>query len=377
VVIGRESLDDTSATWVRQLPKGVRLLVFEQQANELYTRLGFRIAERGSRQLFLRFVHPVTQGLDAVDLSCWRGRATLIPEHLQDIDEVETRDPGWKWCDQWSTRVWRCGNWGSVASVLIEKPAKGDWRALVDGEFDLQYAPLLEKVEGSGRMIFCQLDVTGRSEPEPVADALTVKLVNYLQTAKATETQAVCAMGAGAQALCADLGVQTAAASGIWVVSSGATVPANLKQQVEAGLKVLCLGFTGDEVAAWSPVAAPTVATNAYFTRIEKLPAELNGLSNADWAWHGEMSFASFAVSEENNQAVKVIRHGKGCVIFWQVPPAAIDEVKKPYLRTSKRRAHAMAARVLGNLGAAFEPSAARYLDTPQNVDDPYRYYRW
>lgn len=377
VVIGRESLDDTSAPWVRQLPKGVRLLVFEQQANELYTRLGFRIAERGARQLFPRFTHPITRGLDAVDLSCWRGRATLIPEHLQDIDAIETRDPGWKWCDQWSTRVWRCGTWGNVASVLIEKPAKGDWRALVDGEFDLQYAPLLEKIEGSGRIIFCQLDVSGRSEPDPVADALTLRLLNDLQETKAVTSQAVCALGETAKALCANLGVKTADASGIWVVSSGAGAPANLKQQIEQGLRVLCLGLSRDEVATWSPVAAPTVATNAYFTRIEKLPAELNGLSNADWAWHGEMSFAAFAVSEENNQALKVVHHGKGCVIFWQVPPTAIDEVKKPYLRTSKRRANAMAARVLGNLGAAFESSAALYLDTPQNVDDPYRYYRW
>jgi hypothetical protein len=36
-----------------------------------------------------------------------------------------------------------------------------------------------------------------------------------------------------------------------------------------------------------------------------------------------------------------------------------------------------MAARLLGNLGAAFEPSPTLYLDAPQNTDDPYRYYRW
>jgi hypothetical protein len=377
VVIGREALDEKSAVWVRELPTGVHLLVFEQQAKELYERLGFRIAERGSRQLFPRFMHPVTRGLDAVDLSNWRGSATLIPEHLQDLDEIETRDPGWKWCDHWNSRVWRCGNWGNVSSVLMEKPAKGDWRALVDGEFDLQYAPLLEKVEGTGRIIFCQLDVTGRSEPEPVADALTIKLVNDLQRAHVAAAQPVRVLGAEAKALCDSLGVKVAEASGILVTSSGAAAPGNLKQQVADGLRVLCLGMKSGEVNAWSPVPLSSVSTNAFFTRIEKLPAELNGLCNADWAWHGAMTFDAFAVSAENNQALKVIHHGKGCVIFWQVTPAMIDEIKRPYLRTSKRRANAMAARLLGNLGAAFEPSPTLYLDAPQNTDDPYRYYRW
>ena len=377
VVIGREALDEKSAVWVRELPTGVHLLVFEQQAKELYERLGFRIAERGSRLLFPRFTHPMTRGLDAVDLSNWRGSATLLPEYLQDLDEIETRDPGWKWCDQWSSRVWRCGNWGNVASVLIEKPAKGDWRALVDGEFDLQYAPLLEKVEGTGRILFCQLDVTGRSEPEPVADALTIKLVNDLQRANVAAPQPVRVLGTEAQALCDSLGIKIAETGGILVASSGAKLPGNLKQQVADGLRVLCLGMKSDEVNAWSPVAISTVSTNAFFTRIEKATTELNGLCNADWAWHGTMTFDAFPVTAENNQALKVIHHGKGCVIFWQVTPAMIDEIKRPYLRTSKRRANAMAARLLGNLGAAFEPSRTLYLDTPQNVDDPYRYYRW
>jgi hypothetical protein len=73
------------------------------------------------------------------------------------------------------------------------------------------------------------------------------------------------------------------------------------------------------------------------------------------------------------------------------VPPWLIDEKAKPYLRTSKRRANAMAARLLANLGAElgsplgtrFEGPVERawltsyYLDVPEAGDDPYRYYRW
>jgi hypothetical protein len=63
-------------------------------------------------------------------------------------------------------RLWRCGNVGNVASVLIEKPARGDFLSLLDGGFGLQYSALLEYREGSGMVLFCQTDVTGRSQGE-------------------------------------------------------------------------------------------------------------------------------------------------------------------------------------------------------------------
>jgi hypothetical protein len=165
---------------------------------------------------------------------------------------------------------------------------------------------------------------------------------------------------------------------------------------VEQGLNVLCLGLAGDELRAWCPVPVVTVRTNACFSRIEAPPPELDGLCNADWAWHGRMTFNALAVPEGERRAaspaLRVIRHGKGRVVLWQVPPWLIDEQAKPYLRTSKRRANAMAARLLANLGASFDDLALQkrllavedkewlksyYLDVPEAGDDPYRYYRW
>ena len=51
--------------------------------------------------------------------------------------------------------------------MLIEKPACGDFLPIVDGGFSLQYSPLMEYREGRGMILFCQLDVTGRTEPDP------------------------------------------------------------------------------------------------------------------------------------------------------------------------------------------------------------------
>src|SRR5262249_40856262 len=73
-----------------------------------------------------------------------------------------------------------CGCRGSVASVLIEKPARGDFLSILDGGYALQYSPLLEYREGKGMVLFCQMDATGRTEGDPAADALSRNLIGYV-----------------------------------------------------------------------------------------------------------------------------------------------------------------------------------------------------
>ena len=79
----------------------------------------------------------------------------------------------------------------------------------------------------------------------------------------------------------------------------------------------------------------------------------------------------------DGNEALRVVRHGKGVLVFWQTPPWTIDADAKPYLRTTKRRANAMLARLMGNLGFVSTALSVRYGDVPVAEDDPYRYYRW
>ena len=61
--------------------------------------------------------------------------------------------------------------------MLIEKPARGDFLPILDGGYGLQYSPLMEYREGKGMVLFCQMDVTGRTESEPAADALVRNLL--------------------------------------------------------------------------------------------------------------------------------------------------------------------------------------------------------
>ncbi len=96
------------------------------------------------------------------------------------------------------------------------------------------------------------------------------------------------------------------------VAGPGAVAPQGLAQAVEQGMDVVCMGLGGGELKAWCPVSVATAATNVCFSRIERLPPELNGLCNADWAWHGRMQFDALATTQADRDgsspALRVIR---------------------------------------------------------------------
>ena len=366
---------------------GGRVLVFEQDKTALES-VGFRVQAYGLRNVFPRFRDKeLGPAFDEAMLRDWNGEATLLPPYLESIPEVEVQYNADTWAGFRNTRVWRCRNRGNVASVIPEKPTVGDWRALCDGGFDLQYAPLLDWTIADGRVTFCQLDVTDRTVDDPVADDLVNRLVSRLGTSGRIWPKKPYAFGLQAYMLARDLGTgfmgeYKGTESGQWcdyIVTTGARKPKDFEKKIANGARVLCLGLTAKEVAEWSPVPLAMAPTNGcYASRIEKLPPELNGLSNADWSWHGAMDFDAFTeLSEEGNAAFRVVRHGNGYMVFWQVPPWTIDEVKKPYLRTTKRRAQYMLGRLLGNMECHFGGTAIRYADVPVAEDDPYRYYRW
>ncbi|MBR5078220.1 MAG: hypothetical protein IKX30_05705 [Victivallales bacterium] len=192
IIIGREALDDPTA--IKWLPDAIskgKVLIFEQSYDALTKRLGFRANIHGLRELFVtKYIHPAFR--DCVSpmeeneeqaantaLKNWRGASTMTPPYL-DVPEQETHNPKWNWLGFENTRVWTAGNQGTVASVLIEKPEIGDWRPLAVGGFDLQYTALMELIVDKGRTIFCQLDVTNRTENDPVADRIACRLIHYL-----------------------------------------------------------------------------------------------------------------------------------------------------------------------------------------------------
>jgi hypothetical protein len=191
LIIGKNALSlDGDGIDLSQVPDGQRIIVFEQSAEVLEKRLGFRTAQYGLRQVFRRIAdHPLLTNITDDNLRDWRGSATLLPEKLdyKIDDNVFNGAPTVEWCGITVPRVWRCGNRGSVASVLIEKPTCGDFLPILDGGFSLQYSPLMEYRHGKGMILFCQMDVTGRNlagtpllAGTPVSDPAATHLVGNM-----------------------------------------------------------------------------------------------------------------------------------------------------------------------------------------------------
>ena len=189
LVIGKKALTAyATGPDVLRVRDGLKVLVFEQTKEALEKRLGFRVQEYGLRRVFPRIAgHPALAGLDAETLSNWRGAGTTVGARI----DMPYLGPRMWMMEDWAgfnnPRVWRAGCYGSVASLLIEKPACGDFLPLVDGGFSLEFSPLMEYREGKGLVLFCQLDVTGRTETDPAAERLVKNVLNYLSSWKPLE----------------------------------------------------------------------------------------------------------------------------------------------------------------------------------------------
>jgi hypothetical protein len=166
---------------ISRVRDGLKVVVFEQTQDVLEKRFGFRVQEHCLRQVFPRVAgHPVLDGLAGESLANWRGEGTIIPPRLQTGFMNPARGwPSGTWAGFTMRRVWRVGCYGSVASLLMEKPACGDFLPICDGGFSLQYSPLMESREGQGMILFCQMDVTGRTEDDPAAARLVRNIVHY------------------------------------------------------------------------------------------------------------------------------------------------------------------------------------------------------
>jgi hypothetical protein len=412
LVVGKGALTaDGPAPDLRRVREGLRVLVFEQTAEALEKRLGFRVAEYGLRQVFLRVPdHPALAGLRPEHLRDWRGAATLLPPRLKyELNPKFNGAPTVTWCGLPVTRAWRCGNQGNVASVLIEKPARGDFLPLVDGGYSLQYSPLLEYREGAGVVLFCQLDVTGRTEREPVAERLVVNLLNYLAAWKpGPERQAVYAGEAGARASLEAGGVRLAAPGDglkpdqVLVVGPGGAAQLRDRREavadfLKAGGHLVALGWTQADADALLPFKvtfSPAEHIAAVFEPPE-VGSPLAGIGPAD-------------VHCRDPRVIPLVRAGaqpvgdgvlavatNANVTFCQLGPWQFDYAKNYGLKRTFRRTAFLVNRLLANLGVRGQtPLLDRwarplkpgepgrwlegfYLDQPEEWDDPYRFFRW
>jgi hypothetical protein len=396
---------------VRRVRDGLKVVVFEQSAEALEERFGFRVAEHGLRQLFGRVPdHPLLAGLKPEHLRDWRGEATLLPPRLR-YTLRPRRGPTVRWCGIEVPRAWRCGCRGNVASVLIEKPARGDFLPIVDGGYGLQYSLLLEHREGKGLVLFCQMDVTGRTESEPAADLLVRNIMRYVLEWKPRPERKVLYAGEpeGKKHLEA-AGVSprpfTREALGddcVLIVGPGgarrlAADAAAIGKWVEGGGHLLAVGLDGEESRVLLPAKVQTRREEhiaAWFAPFGHRTL-LAGVGPADVHNRDPRQLPLVCGGAEVVGNGVLARSTRGNVVFCQLVPWQFAHDRQMNLKRTFRCAARLVARLAANMGArGATPLLARfgnpvkgakpeqrwleglYLDVPEEWDDPYRFFRW
>jgi hypothetical protein len=412
LIVGKAALTvDGPGPDVTRVRDGLKVVVFEQASDVLEKRFGFRVEEYGLRQVFKRVPdHPALAGLDAENLRDWRGEATILPPRLK-YQMRPMYGPTIKWCDIDVTRVWRAGCRGNVASVLIEKPARGNFLPILDGGFSLQYSPLMEYREGKGMVLWCQMDVTGRTERDPAAERLARNIIQYVSAWKPAPTRKALYAGdpAGKSHL-EKAGVAAASYEGgnlqadqVLVVGPGggqqlAPHAAAVAEWLKAGGHMLAIGLDQEGAGAVLPfkVAMKKTEHIAAFFEPFGMDSPLAGIGPADVHNRDprELSLVSAGAAVIGDGVLAKAENAN--VVFCQLVPWQFDYSKQYNVKRTYRRASFLVARALAGMGVAgATPVLARfsspagaakaekrwldglYLDTPEEMDDPYRFFRW
>jgi hypothetical protein len=401
---------------LRKVRTGLKVIVFEQTAEVLEQRFGFRVAEYGFRQVFPRIPdHPIINGLTADNLRDWAGEATLSTPRLQ-YTLKPMYGPMVKWCGFDVPRAWRAGCQGNVASVVIEKPARGDFLPILDCGFSLQYSPLMVYREGSGMAVFCQMDVSGRTENDPAASLLASNLLSFAEGWKPEASRKVYYVGDPA-------GRAHLERSGIEVEMVTPGLLDTLSRRNENSTALLVIGPESEKFGRLAAMAraidggcnalaigqAPTLLRAAFRGRVkarrgEHIATTFNGPKADGWCagigsadvYNRDPKEYDLIVEDNDIEGSDIVAfsptiHAAFCqLVPWQFDTKLMNQ-KHTFRRTSF-----LLTRLLCNLGAAASSPLlddganpvkdglaekrwlhGLYLDTPEEWDDPYRFFGW
>ncbi len=406
LLIGKGALTlGGAAPDISRVRNGLKVVVFEQTSEVLEQRLGFRVTEYGLRQAFPRVSnHPLLKDLDVSTLRDWRGEATLLPS-VMPYTLKPMYGPMVKWCGMEVPHVWRAGNQGNVASVLIEKPGSSDFLPIIDGGYSLQYSPLMLHREGNGMMLFCQMDISGRTEEEPAAQRLLTNILNYAGQWKASPKVAATFIGSDA----AKTHLQSAGfefspmtepktKGDVLVVSSSSTPLPDarfLRNWRSKGGQILALGMNAEELKFLT--AGEVLANNgehiASYFESGNAGTWLEGIASAD-VHNRTASTIPLITGGAELIGDGVLAHKQGAFTMCQLTPWKFDPKLLGERRTFRKSTYLL-SRLASNLGITSRspigenfgrPTDAGkdrrwlnglYLDIPEEWDDPYRFFPW
>jgi hypothetical protein len=412
MIVGKAALTvDGAAPDITRVRDGLKVIVFEQTAEVLEKRSGFHVEEYGLRQVFERLPdHPALAGLSTETLANWRGQSTIMPRQLvYKFDKYQT--PKIEWCGLSVTHPWRCGNYGNVASVLIEKPGRGDFLPIIDGGFSMQYSPLLEFHDGRGVVIFCQLDVTGRTQNDPAGDRIARNLLEYVDGYKSAAVRSAVYVGdAAGKTYLEATGIPVKSYEGgamdgndVLVIGPGsaqqlATSAPAVAEFLKAGGHAIAIGLDQSDLKSL-PFKITTKSSEFITTTFEpfSMASPLRGVGPADLDNRDPRDIPLItAGATVYGNGVLAVAPDNANVAFCQLAPWQFDYQKQYNLKRTYRRASYAVVRLLANAGVSSPtPVLARfaspvapgaperryldglYIDKPEEWDDPYRFFCW
>jgi hypothetical protein len=269
----------------------------------------------------------------------------------------------------------------------------------------------MEYREGKGMVLWCQMDVTGRTERDPAAERLARNIIQYVSAWKPAPTRKALYAGdpAGKSHL-EKAGVAAASYEGgnlqadqVLVVGPGggqqlAPHAAAVAEWLKAGGHMLAIGLDQEGAGAVLPfkVAMKKTEHIAAFFEPFGMDSPLAGIGPADVHNRDprELSLVSAGAAVIGDGVLAKAENAN--VVFCQLVPWQFDYSKQYNVKRTYRRASFLVARALAGMGVAgATPVLARfsspagaakaekrwldglYLDTPEEMDDPYRFFRW
>lgn len=373
VILGRNAIVNTpQAEWAPLRAKiedfvqgGGRLLIMGQDPEWVRAMSGLRVARPVGRRFWpvpTQSAHPVLAGLDGEDFRDWRGAGTLTdPAPTMDLARPVPGIPPWGW---------HLNNTGSVASFALEKPHFGRWTPLLEGEFDLACSPLMEARVGDGLMVWCGLDLDGRTESDPVADLVSRRLLTHLTGALPPchpQAPATYLGGSEGAALLSSMGLvftnatEIPAQAGLLIIGAGGTPPpaSPLEAFAKNGGRVVLLGGAANTLGF---SLAPKKLGGAVGP--PSWP-EGGGLSSSDLRLRSEIEVPVLTPGPNEVAADGLLGRkvaGRGVIVAFPLTPDLLPAKDKTYFRFSQWRFTRALSQVLANLGGTFQTDA-EFLD--------------
>ncbi len=273
----------------------------------------------------------------------------------------------------------------------------------------------MEYREGKGMVLFCQMDVTGRTEIDPAAETLARNLLQYASAWQPAPEQAALYVGDPAGRAVsrgrrrhrrATTRAVNSPPTSVLVVGpgGGATLQSSaapIASWLAAGGQLLALGLDEANANAFLPFHVTMKKEEHISAFFEPFASSspLAGVGPADVVNRDprQLSLLSGGASVVGNGVLAV--GDRANVVFCQLVPWEFDYQKQHNLKWTHRRSGFLVNRVLGNMGVSLAtPLLDRfhdpvipvtivnpekrwldglYLDQPEEWDDPYRFFRW